>query len=233
MKRPSPVLPMAVTILVFAATPSFAQDFTWIEFVSRQDFFSVNFPGDPSVEEILYPTEYRITLPARVYRYEHGLHRHSATVVDYSDALAIHQARRAECVAAGGDGDICGNSGPTEMRGAIVYASWNIMNREGADITHFAQHSTDLVEGHAIHLTNADGSRTSAVVHMHEDRLYILESTVPQGAPAPGIFQISLQFLDREFKPVRYARIYSNDYPPPPRVPVYTNGYPPPPPPIR
>ena len=233
MKRPSLVLAMATMIVVFAASPSSAQVSNWTEYVSRQDFFSVNFPGEPSVEEFDYTTEYRIALPARVYRHESGLRRHSATVVDYSDALAIHQARAADCVAAGGDGDLCHNAGRGEMRGAIVYASWNILNRDGAEISHFAYHNTDLVEGHAIHLTNADGSRTSAVVHMHEDRLYILESTVPEGAPAPGIFQISLQFLDREFKPVRYARIYSNEYPPPPRVPVYTNGYPPPPPPIR
>lgn len=229
MKRPSLVLPMAVTIVVFAAPPSYAQVSTWTDCVSRQDFFSANFPGEPIVEEFGYLTEYRITLPARVYRHESGLHRHSATVVDYTDALAIHQARADDCRASGGDGDLCHNAGRGELRGAIVYASWNILNRDGADISHFAYHNTDLVEGHAIHLTNADGSRTSAVVHMHEDRLYILESTVPPGAPAPGIFQISLQFYDSEFKPVRYARIYSNEYPPPPRVPVYTNGYPPPP----
>ncbi|MEE8543346.1 MAG: hypothetical protein V3S94_05755, partial [Gammaproteobacteria bacterium] len=67
-----------------------------------------------------------------------------------------------------------------------------------------------------------DASRTPAIVHRHENRLYILEGTVPAGAPAPGIFQISLRFLDGDFKPVRYAwegiRLYSNGYPPPARI---------------
>lgn len=55
---------MALAIIVFAATPAFAQNFTWTEYVSRQDFFSVSFPGEPSVEELLYPTEYRVTRSA-------------------------------------------------------------------------------------------------------------------------------------------------------------------------
>jgi len=108
------------------------------------------------------------------------------------------------------------------MRGAIVYASWNIMSRDGVKVDHYAYYNSDRVEGHAIRLTNPDGSRSSAVVHMYENRLYVLESTVPRGAPAPGIFQISLQFLDSEYSPVRYEwdgiQIYSNGYPPPPRM---------------
>jgi hypothetical protein len=53
---------------------------------------------------------------------------------------------------------------------------------------------------------------------MHENRLYILEGTVPKGAPAPGLFQQSLQFLDKEGKRVRYQSIYTNGFPPPPRT---------------
>ena len=57
---------------------------------------------------------------------------------------------------------------------------------------------------------------------MHENRLYILEATVPRGAPAPGLFQISMRFLDDEYQAVRYeweeTRLYSNGYPPPARV---------------
>jgi hypothetical protein len=57
---------------------------------------------------------------------------------------------------------------------------------------------------------------------MHEDRLYILEANVPRGAPAPGLFQISVRFLDSQLRPVRYEwdgiQLYSNGYPPPPRT---------------
>ncbi len=213
---------IAVALALVVWIPAFTQGSGWTEYVSQQDFFSVSFPGEPTVEEIIYPTEYRITLPARVYRYENDSHRYSVTVVDYSDAVEIHRARNESCRAGGGDGDLCQDDGPEEMRGAIVYASWNIMNRDGVDVAHYAHYNSDRVEGHAIRLTNPDESRTSAVVHMHEDRLYILEGTVPRGAPAPGIFQISLRFLDSEFRRIRYEwdgiQIYSNGYPPPPRM---------------
>ncbi len=216
----APLISAALTL--FLSAPLFAQGVTWAEYTSRQDFFSISFPGEPTVDEITYPTEYRITLPGRVYNYERDSHRYSATVIDYTDAVEIHLARNSACAAAGGDGDLCQDDGPEEMRGALVYASWNIMNRDGVDVTHYAHYNSDRVEGNAIRLTNADESRTSAIVHMHENRLYILESTVPAGAPAPGIFQISLRFLDSEFNPVRYewegTRLYSNGYPPPARV---------------
>ena len=73
---------------------------------------------------------------------------------------------------------------------------------------------------------NPDGSRTFAAIHMHGTRLYILEGTVPKGAPAPGLFQQSLMFIDEEGKPIRYRYIYNTGYseqwkfpaPPPPRA---------------
>jgi len=45
---------------------------------------------------------------------------------------------------------------------------------------------------------------------------------VPKTAPAANWFQISIQFLDEQYKPVRYTyyglQIYSNGYPKPPRA---------------
>jgi hypothetical protein len=54
----------------------------------------------------------------------------------------------------------------------------------------------------------------------------VLEATVPRGAPAPGLFQQSLMFLDNEGKSLRYRNYYSPTYadewkfpaPPPPRA---------------
>ncbi len=199
-----------------------AQGSVWTEFVSKQDFFSISFPGQPTVQVTTWPTEYRITLPARVYALASGGSRYSVTVVDYNDAIALHAARNEKCKADGGDGDQCQDDGAEEMRGALVYASWTFMKRDGATLTHYAHYNSDRVEGHEIHLTNADGSRTFSVVHMHENRLYVLEATVPRGAPAPGLFQISVRFLDKDLRPVRYewqgTQLYSNGYPPPPRV---------------
>lgn len=216
------LIPLAsLVFILFVSAPASAQE--WIEYVSKADFFSISFPGGQAmVQETTYPTEYRITLPARIYSNEGPRGRYSVTVVNYKDAVKLHEERNKKCQAAGGDGDQCQDDASEEMRGALVYASWNFMKRDGVKVTHYAHFNSDRVEGHEIHLTNADGSRTFGAVHMHEDRLYILEATVPRGAPAPGLFQISMRFLDNQFRPVRYewvgSMLYSNGYPPPPRT---------------
>lgn len=207
-------------LVLFMAGPVYAQDYT--EFVSKDDYYSISFPGQPAVRTITYPTEYRITLPGRVYSVDNARGRYSVTVVDYRDAVRLHQERNKKCFADGGDGDQCQDDGPEEMRGAIVFAAWNFMKRDGVKVIHYAHFNSDRVEGHEIHLNNPDGSRTFGAIHMHEDRLYILEATVPKGAPPPGLFQISVRFLDKDFRPVRYewvgSQLYTNGYPPPPRT---------------
>jgi hypothetical protein len=214
------VLSFMAAIIMLGSTPTFAQE--WKEFVSKQDFFSISFQGEPTVRDITYESEYRINLPGRVYTHQNGQNRYSVTVVNYKDSNKLHDERRKKCLADGGDGDQCQDDAAEELRGALVYASWYFMKREGTKLTHYAHFNSDRVEGHEIHLTNADGSRTFGAVHMHEDRLYIIEATVPKGAPAPGLFQISVRFLDNEYRPVRYewvgSQLYINGYPPPPRV---------------
>ena len=85
-------------------------------------------------------------------------------------------------------------------------------------MTYYAYGNTDRIEGRRLQLTNADGSRTFAQIHMHENRLYIFEATVPKGAPAPALFQQSPGFLDKNGVRVRYDSVYSNAYPAPTRV---------------
>jgi hypothetical protein len=57
-------------MVVLMAGPAAAQG--WVEYTSQQDRFIVNFPGQPAVREIPYPTEFGITLSARVYTVEDG-----------------------------------------------------------------------------------------------------------------------------------------------------------------
>jgi hypothetical protein len=204
-----------IALSVLVAAPAFSQG--WSEYLSQKDSFSVSFPGEPEVREITYETEYSLKLPARVYSVENGPNRYLLTVVDYSDTQAKHAERVKNCKSELGGGDSCGNPWRTELRGAMLHATWNLLQR-GGKLTHLNYTVADLVEGHYIQLSNADGSRTFAAIHMHENRLYILEGTVAKGAPAPGLFQQSLQFLDKEGKRVRYQSIYSNGFPPPPHT---------------
>ncbi|OFW49054.1 MAG: hypothetical protein A3G77_11725 [Acidobacteria bacterium RIFCSPLOWO2_12_FULL_68_19] len=205
--------PAALVLMV--AAPSFAQE--WIEYASRQDFFSVNFPGQPAIGALTYETEYGLKLPGRAYRVENAAGRYSATVVDYTNAETMHAERAAACKAAGAYPDICNNAGRADLRGAAVHASFGLIRR-GSEVTYLASYNADLVEGIRLQLLNKDGSSTFAVIHMHEYRLYILEGTVPAGMPPPALFQQSLVFLDKEGQRIRYETPYSHGYPVPRRT---------------
>jgi hypothetical protein len=212
--RRIPLIVAAVSL--FVSGPCFAQE--WIEYASQKDFFTVNFPSEPKVEDITYTTEYRLNLPGRVYSAADGPNRYSVTVVDYTEAEKLHAERNKQCKATDAYPDICGDRSRADLRGAIVWATFHFLQRD-AKVTFYAWYNADLVEGHQLQLTNADGSRTFAAIHMHDNRLYIFEGTVPKGAPQPALFQQSLGFIDKEGKRIRYTATYSNAYPAPPRLP--------------
>ena len=205
---------IAIAVGLFISGPSFAQD--WIEYASQRDFFTVNFPGQPRVQDTTYATEYGIDLPARIYTAAVGQSRYSLTAVDFTPAPKIHAEKNKNCVASGAYPDVCGDRASNDLRGAMDHAVWGFMKRD-AKFTYYSYYQLELVEGKHLQLTNPDGSRTFVAINMHDNRLYILEGTVPKGAPQPALFQQSLGFIDKEGKRIRYASTYSNAYPAPPR----------------
>lgn len=52
---------------------------------------------------------------------------------------------------------------------------------------------------------------------MHENKLYIVEGTVPAGYPEPGLFQQSLGWLDESGNGIRYQSLYHHGFPAPAR----------------
>jgi hypothetical protein len=212
---------VSAALVVFISGPSFAQE--WVEFASREDRFTGNFPSQPKVTQTTYKSEYGADLPARVYSATQGQSRYSVTVVDYNHAQRILTEKARACppgaetctgaTASTGDG-----YWKNDLRGANVHASWQLMQRD-AKLTHFMWNFIDLVEGLQLQLTNnVDKSRTSASIYMHENKLYIAEATVPAGYPEPGLFQQSLGWLDENGIGLRYQAIYSNGFPAPLRV---------------
>ena len=186
----------------------------WIEYVSREDMFTINFPAQPKVDDIQWKTEFNLTIPGHVHHYDTADSHYSVTAVDYSNVQQIHADRVRGCTLYP---DQCGNPYVAELRGAMEYAAWQFLKRDGK-VTYFAYGNTDRIEGRRLQLTNADGSRTFAQILMHENHLYIFEATVPKSAPSPALFQQSVGFIDADGKRVRYNSIYSNAYPPPTRV---------------
>ena len=197
------------SLVVLLCQPSFAQE--WIQYASKADLFGVNFPGEPKVQDIAYTTEFGITLPGHVYSANQGQSRYAITVVDFKDAEKIHTEGVAQCRAKGGEGDACTNNWRADVQGAMIFESWKFLQRN-AKVTHFGWAVVDQVEGLRLQLTNADSSRTFAEIHRHGTRLYVLEATVPAKAPAPGLFQQSLMFIDEEGKSIRYRSIYTTGY---------------------
>jgi hypothetical protein len=211
---------VAAALSLFLSAPSFAQ--AWIEYSNRHDFFAVNFPGEPRVQETTFTSEHGGVFPSRIYTGEAGPSRYSLTVVDYTEAERVHKERAKGCPPDAQSG--CAGSPATgpgsykqDLDGVLEYASWQFIQRN-AKVTYFGWSAVDLVEGRKIHLTNPDQSRTFVAIHVHENRLYMLEATVPRGSPEPGLFQQSLQFLDADGKTVRYQSTYSNRFPPPPKA---------------
>lgn len=211
--------PLSATLILLLSGPSLAQ---WIEYPNVEEGFFVNFPGEPAAEEITWASEYGANLPARVYSVETDRGRYSVTVVDYREAERIHTERAADCpegaeTCLGGTASTGVGYWRVDMQGSMVYGASQILQRD-ADVTHFMWNFTDLVEGLQLQLTNPDRSRTFASLYLHADRLYILEATTPEGVRGAELFQQSLAFLDDEGNRMRYARIYHNSAPPPPRT---------------
>ena len=215
--RRMPLISAAFVISISA--PSFAQE--WIEFANRADRFTCLFPSQPQITETTYRSEHRADLPARVYSATQGQGRYSVTVVDYNQAQRILTEKAKQCPPGA---EPClgglGNAGhwKDDIRGAIVYASFQFLQRD-AKLTSYLSDNVDQVEGHRLQLTNnVDKSRTFAGIYMHENKLYIVEATVPAGYPEPGLFQQSVGWLDENGIGLRYQSIYSNGWPAPPRV---------------
>jgi hypothetical protein len=210
---------IAATFVLFSSGSAFAQE--WIEFKSVEDRFTANFPGQPTITQTTFKSQFGADLPARVYSATQGPGRYMLTVVDYSRIETI-LAEKAKACPAGAETCRGGGSstGPgysrADYNGAIIYATWQLMQRD-ATVTHFLWNNIDLVGGHQIHLTNRDGSRTMAAIYMHDQKLYIAEGTVPEGYPEPGLFQQSLTWLDEKGNGIRYQTLYHHAFPAPPR----------------
>ena len=178
-----------VTALVLVAMSGAAWAQNWADYISKDDFFSLDFPATPMIDKFTYTTEYESTVPATRYTANVGPGRYVMTVV--------HMNRTDR--PAGGQG--------SELRGAIQYAATAI--RRTGTVTVDIYNELQSIPGQILHVTLPDGRRTYASVYLHKRRLYILEGTVPGDAPPPILFQASLNIFDEQGRSVRYQ---DNEY---------------------
>jgi hypothetical protein len=212
---------MRVTAALFAllvSLPGVAiAQLEWEPYVSRQDGFVLNFPGQPTISETTWKSQLGYTLPARVYSAERNNERFSITVVDYISLEEQGIARWKQCPPGNSQ---CRDGGPTigpgywkqDERGAMAFAASRYMKDPKYEITDYAWDWQDMVEGFHLQLKN-EGRRTLVYIAMHERKLYILEASNPERLPEPGIFTQSMGYLDKEGKRIRYTEtVYSNSY---------------------
>ncbi len=206
-------------LMLALSSNAVAQD--WDEFFSKEERFSVNFPGTPSMTETTWTSQFGAILPARVYTGASGPGKFSITVVDYNPIQRLLSERSMSCApgteTCQGIHDWGLGYWKNDVRGAVLYASNKFLQRD-VKVVNVMANFADLVAGQELQLTdNKDQSRIFASIYMHANHLVILEARVPKNYPPPTIFQQSLSWLDENGTRVRYNNINHNepDVPPP------------------
>ena len=164
--------------ILFVSAPAFAQE--WIEYMDRQEFFQINFPGQPVVTEISYKTQSGETVPGKVYTAKEGPATYVLTVLNYKGAE-------------GGD-----------YRGSADWAAWGFRRRGGGQVTFDAHAVTDWIQGRQLQITNPDGTRSYIGIHPHMRRVYMMEASAPADYPPPSDFPQTISILDEQGRAIRY-----------------------------
>jgi hypothetical protein len=207
---------IVVVTLVAISRASFAQEFQlWI---SKEDLFGANFPGEPVVTTITWTTEHGAQVPARVYTATRGPRTYSVTAVDYNQVKDILFAKAKDCppglercnglTSFSGEG-YC----KTDLRGAMIYAAFRIMKRPDVTVTHYMWNylGGQAIESNELQFVNTkDQTRTHVTIYMHHNRLYIMEETVPANFPAPGLFVQSMSLREADGTEANHQRMYFN-----------------------
>jgi hypothetical protein len=173
---------VAGLLALVPVTPASAQ--AWGEFVSREDTFLVNFPGDPVKTDRSYKTAKGTELVAHVYEakaapdsFTAGTYR--VTVVDYAKAQ--------------------GEIGTAVAEAADIYRKMGTPkydDRGNIDRIRSQRQTIDLT----------DGTRIMTEILAEGGKLYIVEANVSQKLPPPALFQASVQILDKDGNRIRYEQ---------------------------
>jgi hypothetical protein len=186
----------------------------WIEFASLEERFTAVFPGKPTVTETAWFSQFGAVLPARAYGVTQGQSRFVITVVDYRVVERVQVEKARACPEGANTCQGIPDWGigywKNDVRGAIVYAVSKFLMRD-VKVTEIIWNGIALVQGQALQLTNnADQSRTFVGVYMHDNRLVIVEATVPAAYPAPVAFTESIGWIDERGRAGRYQTMYVN-----------------------
>jgi hypothetical protein len=177
---------VAAVLAVVVSGAAYAQ--AWDVYTNRDNFFTVNLPGDPTETSAPYRTAKGTNLtmktftavapPGSLLSGKYSLH-----VVDYSSATgelatAIEEAAKGY-----------------SAKGKVAYEGVNMLDN------HRSWRQTVETTNERI---------LTEILVAKNNRLYISESATALNAPPPAQFQASLQILDENGVRIRYARVESN-----------------------
>jgi hypothetical protein len=155
-----------VVAMLMPATAS-AQD--WIEFEDRAWGVEINFPHEPTAEDIEYTPFVGDAVPARIYTGTTDTGRYTLTIASFA-------------------------SQPTDALTAVWHAA-NTM-RAKREVTYFEYQDLDGIPGIIVSVTEPDGGLIQSGIYFVHQRLYIAEGRVAAGNPPPSNFQQSINIID-------------------------------------
>ncbi len=168
------------------ANPTLAQG--WGEYVSMEERFLTNFPGEPGVEDYDYdyekgqlPSLVSGQITAKRFQAFDGDSRFAIIVVNYQEIEHI-----------------------TTLKGTVGHAA--SLYRDRGETTYDTYAHLERLDGHHMQLTLPNGRQMYVGVYFHypDRRLYILEAEVAANAPPPLHFAAALQILDEDGNSIRY-----------------------------
>jgi hypothetical protein len=181
--RLTPFIP--ATLALSLTVPAFAQG--WEEYTNREDHFTVNFPGEPTVQTITYKTAKGTSLPGHIYSAKDARgSEYRITVVNYSTAKGEEMTALDEAAKT------------LQATGTVKYDNPK-------------EHQNNM-RSHRTSVTLPNGRFLLGEALMdHGDRLFIMEADTPPNVPPPSQFQASLQVLDDTGKAIRYKNPDSDE----------------------
>jgi hypothetical protein len=174
-------------LALFMANAANAQD--WGEYSNRDNFFTVNFPGDPVEKDVPYKTAKGTNLTAHVFTAAAPADTllagtYSVTVVDYSSALSELPMAMEEAAAA------------MRAKGTVKYDGSN---------------NVDQMASWRQTIETDNRRILSEILTAANNRLYIVAAETALSTPPPAQFQASVQILDENGVRIRYKTVGSTE----------------------
>jgi len=176
----------ALALLISA--PIVAAEDPWFTYVSREDRFALNLPGQPNIEAFTYVSEHGSPWQARRHTLQYEGYVHRMSVVDM----------RTSILTAGSD---AGSPG-FEKRGAIAFAASNLRETGEVILDNFDQ--VQIIPGHKLEIVLPDGRLNLVDLRIHDEYLYIQESTSPVDVIPAYEVPSSMELLNADLIVPRY-----------------------------